>query len=160
MNSIAMDAVSAHAVPDDVAIDVQFPMPLWGIPHARTYALRPASREGVWWLQSHEEPVTTFVLADPFVVEPSYAIDLGEKEKASLRATSADDVIALVILTLPAGPVQPVTGNFRAPVVINLRAGLGLQVVNRDESQHLTRPVSLGAYPLRHDGMAAPATDG
>lgn len=152
-----MDTPSTHAgASDDVAIDVRFPTPLWGIPHARTYALRPAAREGVWWLQSHEEPVTTFVLADPFVVDADYFVDLGDKERAALEAHAADDVIALVILTLPSGPGQPVTGNFRAPVVLNVRAGIGLQVVNRDENQQIARPVNLGAYTPRD---AAAGTD-
>jgi flagellar assembly factor FliW len=151
---------NAGAASNDVALDVHFPVPVWGIPHAHTYALRPAARDGVWWLQSHEEPVTTFVLADPFVVQPSYFLDLGDAEREALDVQSADEVIALVMLTLPLSSEQPVTANFRAPIVVNLRSARALQVVNRDDTLDLATPISLAAYAPRADTPPADTATG
>lgn len=141
---------------DSGELTVRFCTPLWGVPHASSYTLSPAVRDGVWWLQSTEEPVTTFVLADPFVLDPSYAVDLGEADRTTLAVTSTDDVLALIMLTLPAGGGGDVTGNFRAPIVINVREGTALQVVSRDESHSLRGPVTLASYSLRAD--TAPAS--
>jgi flagellar assembly factor FliW len=156
MSSAVMDTqpTNASAAPADTTLDLTFVSPLWGIPHVHTYALSRAAREGLWWLQSHEEPVTTFVLADPFVVQPSYFLDLGDAEREALDVQTADEVIALVLLTLPEGAGQPVTANFRAPVVVNLRSARAMQVVNRDEAQQLATPIALNAYSARGN-MAA-----
>ena len=155
--SMATDSspVSESLSPDCGELSVHFCAPLWGVPHARTYTLSPAVRDGVWWLQSIEEPVTTFVLADPFVIDPSYAVDLGEAERTTLAVTSADGVLALIMLTLPAGGAGDVTGNFRAPIVINVHDGKALQVVSRDERHSLRGPVALAAYALRTDTTPA-----
>lgn len=139
----------SESTPDSGELTVEFCSPLWGVPHARSYTLRPAVRDGVWWLQSSDEPVTTFVLADPFIVDPAYAVDLGEAERTALAVASTDDVLALVMLTLPGAGDGDVTGNFRAPIVINVRERKALQVVSRDETHSLRQPVSLATYPLR-----------
>jgi flagellar assembly factor FliW len=136
---------------DGGALIVEFCTPLWGVPHAREYALHPASRDGVWWLQSTSEPVTTFVLADPFVVDPTYVVDLGDTERSQLSVASEVDVLALVMLTLPMSGDGDITGNFRAPLVFNVRERKALQVVNRDEGHSLRQSLSLASYPLRAD---------
>jgi flagellar assembly factor FliW len=148
--------MSAGPSHDSGELTVTFCTPLWGVPHAKEYTLRPAVRDGVWWLQSTSEPVTTFVLADPFVVEPTYVVDLGDTERSMLAATSEQDVLALIMLALPSVGDGDVTGNFRAPIVINVRERTALQVVNRDEGHSLRQPVLLASYPLRAD--AAPAS--
>ena len=126
---------------------------LWGFPERTAYALLPAARQGLWWLLSVQEPHTTFVLADPFVSHPQYGIDLGESEREALQVVEPADALALVMVALPMTPSEPVTGNFRAPIVFNIGRKLAQQVVNRDEQYSLREPMDLAAYPAQDDGV-------
>jgi flagellar assembly factor FliW len=50
------------------------------------------------------------------------------------------DVIALVLVTLPAGGGTP-TANFYAPVALNLRAGLGVQLMPAQDRYGVAHPI-------------------
>ncbi len=132
---------------------MHFTEALWGFPERSAYALLPAARHGLWWLLSVDEPQTTFVLADPFVGHPEYGIDLGDAERDALQIVEPTDALALVMVALPMTPSEPITGNFRAPIVFNLRKGLAQQVVNRDEQYSLREPMDLADYPAPDDGL-------
>jgi flagellar assembly factor FliW len=111
-----------------------------GFPACRQFVLLPAGREGLYWLQSAEHSALTFLLADPFTLVPGYTLDLGATEGGeALAGASPPDVVALVILTLPATRAEPPTANLQGPVVIDLRTRQGRQVV-----------VTSGEYDLRH----------
>jgi|694.fasta_scaffold115187_2 flagellar assembly factor FliW len=138
-------------VPHDAVM--RFVDPIGGFPDQQEYALLPAQRDGVWWLMSLGDAGTTFVLADPFAANATYAIDLGETEKQRLRIEAEADVIALAMVALPAAAGQQVTANFRAPIVINLRERLALQIVNRDESWSMQTPLDLAVYPRNEHGV-------
>ena len=145
--------------PTDGTIEVSgdavmhFTEALWGFPERTAYALLPAARHGLWWLLSVDGPQTTFVLADPFVGHPGYGIDLGDSERDALQIVGPTDVMALVMVALPMTQDQPVTGNFRAPIVFNINKGLAQQVVNRDEQYSLREPMDLAVYPAQDDGL-------
>lgn len=131
-----------------------FPTPLFGFPNHHQYALLPATRDGLWWLQSMQNEATTFLLADPFVIDRQYSVDLGESEKQALHIESANDVLGLVMITLPPDGGDGATGNFRAPLVLNLASRIGMQVVGRDEGDDLRKPVSLAIFPAQPQGIA------
>lgn len=123
----------------------------FGFEKVTSFALLPAARQGLWWFMSPTEPPTTFVLADPFVSFPGYELDLGDLEKAQLQVEQAEDVLALVMLTMPEHGA--VTANLRAPIVFNLRTRLAAQVVSRDESHGLAVPIDLSVYPVNANGV-------
>lgn len=131
-----------------------FPVPMYGFPNDQEFALLPATREGLWWLQSTADPATTFLLADPFMVDDAFAVDVGESEKMVLAVARPTDVMALVMVTLPAGVSGgAATANFRAPVVLNVAKGVGMQVVGRDDAQELRRPIALDVFPVQESGV-------
>ncbi len=132
---------------------MHFTEALRGFPERTAYALLPAARHGLWWLLAVNEPQTTFLLADPFVGHPEYEIDLGDSERDTLQIVEPTDALALVMVALPMTPSEPVTGNFRAPIVFNISKGLAQQVVNRDEQYSLREPMDLAAYPAQDDGF-------
>lgn len=131
-----------------------FPVPMFGFPNDQEFALLPATREGLWWLQSTADPATTFLLADPFMVDDTFVIDVGESEKRLLAVARPTDVLALVMVTLPAGLAGgAATANFRAPVILNVANGVGMQVVGRDDAQELRRPIALDIFPVQESGV-------
>lgn len=156
MDVTAMRVVRSHAF-GEVAVPatavMHFTSPLWGFPDRHDYALLPAARAGLYWLQAVDDEVTTFILADPFVIDASYTFDLSDTDKQALRATAPDDIMGLVMLTLPLSPDGEVTANFRAPLVFNLRERLAVQIVTSDDSYSLRAPADLANFPRQDDGL-------
>ena len=151
VDSLVLGAVE---ISNDVVIS--FPTPLWGFPDYDEYALLPAARNGLWWLQSMVRDGVTFLLADPFVLDTSYGVDLGDSERAALGIEQPTDAFSLIMVTLPNQTGDTATANFRAPVVFNLTRQLGMQVVSRDESHSIRRTVTLNVFPTQADGVRVP----
>jgi flagellar assembly factor FliW len=132
---------------------MHFASPIWGFPERHDYALLPAARQGLYWLQSVDDELTTFILADPFQLDATYAVDLSDTDREAIKATSSEQVIALVMLTLPTTSDAPVTANYRAPLVFNLNSGHGVQVVTSNDAHSLRTPVDLAIFPPQPDGV-------
>lgn len=132
---------------------MRFVTPMWGFEGHQEFALLPAARAGLWWFISTGDTPTTFVLADPFIASDGYSIDLADAEREALALHDESDALALILLSMPSTPDQPVAGNFRAPLVFNMAERLVKQVVNRDEQYPLTMAVDLTRYPAQADGL-------
>jgi flagellar assembly factor FliW len=133
---------------------------LRGFETLTAFALVPAVRQGLFWLQSTELPECTFLLADPFAAAADYAIDLSDTDRAQLGLTDPASALVLAVITLPAGtdaPFDRPTINLRAPVVFNTQRGVARQIVSASEEFEFRAPVTIDAYPKRDDGGIAPA---
>jgi flagellar assembly factor FliW len=106
-----------------------FPAGVYGFPESREYALVPGAREGTWWLQSTTEAALAFLLVDPFLYFPGYAVDLPPVELAELCAGEGSDVAVLAIVTLPPNRAERPTANLQGPVAFNMKERIGRQVV-------------------------------
>ena len=138
-------------VTDDIVM--HFPTALWGFPDQHEYALLPGARDGMWWLQSLSDEGTSFVLVDPFVLDSNYGVDIGETERQTLNVEQPSDALGLVMLSLPATTSEPITANFRAPLVFNLARRRAMQVVTRDDKHELQRVISLDVFPAQSYGV-------
>lgn len=107
---------------------VAFPQGLFGFPECRDFALVPAERDALFWLQSTEHPTLAFLLADPFEFFAGYGVDVPPADLADLRAKEAADVALLAIVTLPGARGAKPTANLQGPVAINLKSRLGRQL--------------------------------
>lgn len=113
------------------------------------FALVPAAREGLFWLQSLGDRDVVFLLIDPFVAVPGFEVDLGITERAQLKLDNPMDVLVLAIVTLPAGNENAPTANFRGPIVLNARARVGGQIMSAVQGHDVRTPVDLHALPAR-----------
>jgi flagellar assembly factor FliW len=138
--------VSASAI-------MEFTAPLWGFEDKTSYALLPAARDGLFWLQSTDDEVTTFILADPFAIDAAYGFELSDAEKSALGVQTPEEVLTLVMVTLPTGQSTDVTANFRGPLVFNVRTGRAMQLVTTNEAHDIRRPIDLATFPRREDGV-------
>lgn len=111
---------------------LNFSSGLFGFPECRRFALVPAGRDGLYWLQSLEHPALVFLLADPFHFFDGYAVELGASDRRDLYAESSADVAILAIVTLPQGADAKPTANLQGPVALNLRMGVGRQLAVSD----------------------------
>jgi len=113
---------------------LEFPSGLFGFPAARSWALLPTPREGVYWLQSVDYSALAFLLVDPFLYFPDrYQIDLAPVELARLGTPSPQDILVLAIVTMPLRTGEPCTANLQAPVLFNLRAQQACQSIRSDD---------------------------
>ena len=113
------------------------------------FALLPAAREGLFWLQALANRDVVFLLIDPFVASPGFEVDLGVTERASLQLDNPMDVLVLAIVTLPAGDDATPTANFRGPIVLNARVRVASQVMSAVQGHEVRTPVDLHALPAR-----------
>lgn len=102
---------------------------LLGFPECRTWALLRGTKEGAAWLQSADHPALVFLLVDPFVFFEGYSAELSDSELRRLHAKDAGDIAVFSIVTLPMSGDSTCFANLQGPVVLNLVARRGLQVV-------------------------------
>jgi flagellar assembly factor FliW len=160
--SVAIAPMSMHAVSTRLFGDLEvaeqaihhFADGLLGFEQHTSFALLPAMRDGLWWLQSLDAPALSFLLVDPFVVAPGYEVDVSPGDARSVGLASPDDALVLAIAVLPATAGGAATCNLRAPLLFNLRERRGRQVVSRVEAHGLMVPVDLSSLPPRADGLA------
>ncbi len=143
--SIPSRVLGEIKVSEDSALD--FPSGVLGFPEAHAFVLVSTSREGFYWLQSLDHDTLTFLLVDPFIHLPDFAIHLPDEEMDVL-GTEAEEIIVLGIVTLPSNPDAPLTVNLQGPLVINAKRGVGRQLVLDDEAYGLRHPLDVTAALL------------
>lgn len=94
------------------------------------------------WLQSTEEPGLAFVVADPSKFFAEYEVEVSDADAEKLLLTSEKDASVMVILTVHANG-QEITANLAAPVVVNLKEMIAMQIILQDNR-----------YPIRHPLVA------
>lgn len=81
-------------------------------------------------LQSLDDPTLAFQIVDPATLGFNYELALSDAENAVLQSPAPEDVAVMQVLFRKgeAGDVS-IAPNLRAPLVINIRARVGLQKV-------------------------------
>ncbi len=142
--AVASELLGPLVVPEEARF--AFPAGLYGFREHHEFALLPAGRPGLWWLQATGDPVLAFLVADPFPVFPDYAPDVPEAELAQLgggEPPAPEHVAAFVIVTLPGAGAVAASANLRAPVLLDTRTRRGRQVVLPAEARGVAEPFPL-----------------
>jgi len=92
------------------------------------------------WLQSLEEPCLAFVVVDPTDFFADYSFEVPDAEAEKLRLASEDDALALLVVSI-AGEGTDVTADLAAPIVINSKELIGMQVVLQDTQYSVKHPL-------------------
>jgi flagellar assembly factor FliW len=115
--------------------------PMLGFPDHRHFALVPQDEAGaVFDLRSLEDADLRFVVVPPTIFFSDYAPEVPDATAELLQAESAEDLLALVVVTLGQG-LADATANLVAPVVVNHRKRLAAQVVLDDQALSLRTPL-------------------
>lgn len=81
-------------------------------------------------LQSLDEPFLAFQIADPTSFGFNYELELTDEETALLQSPAPEDVqVMQVLYKSEEGGKAAIAGNYRAPLLINTKARVGLQKV-------------------------------
>lgn len=101
---------------------------LYGFTGAEKFALLPAERDGLFWLQSLDFEALTFLLVDPFRFVQDYSVELDMGELAELASKDPSEILVLAILTLPKTQEEPATVNLHGPIALNVVERRGKQM--------------------------------
>lgn len=119
---------------------LNFSQSLLGFPDSTTYVVVEVEDTPYIWLQSVEEPDVAFLATSPFLFFPSYDLELGDEEQATLEVDDASQVEVLTLLTVHRAGELPenITANLLGPIVINTESRQALQLV-LDNPDYSTR---------------------
>jgi flagellar assembly factor FliW len=122
-----------------------FPQGLYGFPECRSWVLVPTKRDGLFWLQSTEHAPLAFLLVDPFLYFPGYAVDLSAPDLARVGTSEPSEIVVLAVVTVGSRDGAPPTANLQGPVVLNMRDREGFQIVLSVEGYGVREPFAIEA---------------
>ncbi|NUQ68746.1 MAG: flagellar assembly protein FliW [Phycisphaerales bacterium] len=108
--------------------------------------LEPGEDACFFWLQSIEEPSLAFVVTDPSLFIPEYAVPIRPEQMTDLKMQRLEDAQVFVIVNKVDSTL---TGNLQGPLVVNTLNRTGEQLVLA-EKRWLTR------HPLVKSSVQAP----
>jgi len=92
------------------------------------------------FLQSVDEPIYSFVLVNPLLLDPQYNYDLSEEDYTDINLEPDEEVLQYIIVTVPNDP-NMITGNFKAPILINTKTMQAKQVILADSKYSVSTSV-------------------
>jgi flagellar assembly factor FliW len=119
---------------------ITFPNGIPGFEELRKFAILniPETRP-IQWLVSLEDENVSFPLIDPWLVLETYEVDLSKQDLDILQVEDPSDLVVWSIVTIPIGKPELATVNLKAPVVVNIKKGIGIQVIL--EKYELKHPI-------------------
>ena len=119
---------------------IRFPRGIPGFPNDRRFLLMSEKEDEdmFFWLQSVDNGDVAFTLMNVYGVLPDYDPQVDEEEMAELGKIEGSPLEIYNIAVIPED-VKQMRVNLKAPVVLNMDAGLGRQVVCANEE-----------YPIRY----------
>ena len=114
---------------DDNLIFV-FVQPIIGYNKLSKYVLIEHKENSAFkWLQSIEDPALAFPVTSPAFFNIDYQFEIPTEMAEQIELTSADSLISLNIVTIPAANPQKATINLLAPIIINAANKQGMQII-------------------------------
>ena len=123
-----------------------FPQGILGFGDLKRYVILDHDREVPFkWMQAVDDPDVAFVVTDPQWILPGYRVVIRQEVLAELKPRRMEDLILLVILTIPPGAPERATANLQGPIIVNVENRLAKQIVL--VRQYTTRyPLSKSPY--------------
>jgi flagellar assembly factor FliW len=119
---------------------IHFPFGVLGFESLHDYALLDAAQAPFYWLQSLEVVEIAFVLIEPRVFRPDYALAVAPDELADLGILKPEDALVFAIVTIPDDPRQ-MTANLQGPLIINKENRTGRQAISGDPRWQVRHPI-------------------
>lgn len=89
-------------------------------------------------LQSLDDEELSFIIIDPFTINPNYDFNLTESTVEKLEINEPIDVSVYTIVTIPDGDYQSMTTNLLAPIIVNTKNKQAKQII-LNETQYSTK---------------------
>ncbi len=121
---------------------ITFPEGLVGLSQYKRFVLIPHGEETPFcWLQSVDEPSFALLVIDPWFFRPDYEVVLSDSDAERLQMQEETPKAVFATVTIPPGRPELMTANLLAPLVLNLSARCGWQVILDDERYQTRHPI-------------------
>lgn len=123
---------------DEIDVDIEkiiiFPNGLLGFEDCNRFIILKDPEEDTPfnWLQSIDNPDLAFVIMNPFVFKKDYEFNIPDSVVKELKIRDEIDVTIYTILVVPED-INKMTANLIGPLVININAKLGKQIILNDD---------------------------
>lgn len=108
---------------------IEFP---WGLPGfedlKKFIILEVSDTKPIYWLQSTENKFIALPVIVSFELLSDYSIYIKENELEGLYVESKNDLLILNVVVVPED-IKDMTINLAAPIVINVKHGIGKQII-------------------------------
>ncbi len=122
---------------------ITFPMGIPGFAELKRYVLIDY-KDPIKWLHAVDDPDVAFIVINPFIIFPSYSVDIRDEEELFLGIKEPADVVVLTILSVANNCI---TANLRGPLVLNSANYHAAQILIDDERYDFRTPMP--ALPLK-----------
>jgi flagellar assembly factor FliW len=126
----------------------QFPHGLPGFETERAFVfLRQPHTEPLMFMQSVANPRLCFILLPILAAEPRYQVDLEPESVTELKLTPGrqprigEDILCAAIVCAGDGEAVEPTANLMAPVVVNIKERIGMQVTQPNSTYSHRHPL-------------------
>jgi flagellar assembly factor FliW len=147
---------------DDTDV-VHFKDGILGFPGLSKFVLLDDPYDEIFaWLQACERPEVAFPILEPELFTSSYSLNLTKSEIEELKLNDKSKRCLFNIVTIPED-VSQMTANLKAPIVINVTARLGRQVIAAENEYSIKYPIfadlqkRLYQNPLQHLRAGTPS---
>ncbi len=122
---------------------IRFPKGILGFPNNTDYALiQTGENSGFYWLQAVDRAELAFVVCDPRLFVPDYAVPIKAEDLDSIGLQDPNGAQVFIIVN----KVEDLlTGNMQGPLVVNIETRVAKQLVLSDRR-----------YSTRHPLMSLP----
>ena len=114
---------------------INMPFGMLGFPNQKKFViLQHKENSPFFWYQSVDDPTIAFVITSPFIFKPDYKIDLKDAlKKVHWNGGCEESGLEIyIVVNIPKGLPQKMTGNFIGPIVVNNEASQAVQIVVTD----------------------------
>ena len=122
--------------PNDVLL---FPRGIPAFENKHQWILAGSDDSAIKWLQSIEDGDLALPVTSPDAIAPDYNARIPEDELKLIGSVNPADLALLIVVSIPQNEPWLMTGNLRAPILINLKTHKAVQVIALNEE-----------YPIRH----------
>ncbi len=106
---------------------INFPKGLLGFEgHTRFCLLQPNDDACFYWLQSLDDPALAFVVTDPTLFVPEFAVPIRDEQAVELKLGRLEDAQVFVIVNKISNKL---TANMQGPLVVNTIGRIAEQFV-------------------------------
>jgi len=117
---------------------IHMPLGILGFQNSFNYFILDHADDSPFkWLQSADEPDLAFVIIDPYLFKPDYNIEVTTEDLVPIQTGDVDEIVVAVLVSIHGDP-RLMTANLLAPVLVNYKKMLGMQIV-LNNSNYTTR---------------------
>ena len=111
---------------------INMPFGMLGFPDNKQFIiLQHRENPPFFWYQSVDDPALAFVITSPFLFKPDYDVDLDDtlKEMSWNGEEKNNHLELYIVVNIPKGSPQKMTGNLIGPILINGKVRQAVQVI-------------------------------